>query len=193
MPVININKKLPADLKLNFKTESRQIICKEQHFDLKSELIDFSTIISTKVGLNNSLAGGYLLRIKNENIIHRLVQQFTIIHNHSIFRFGHRFSSDQTFEKESTTFRFRYRVSNQTPLNGQSLNSKEFYLKINNEYLNSFENGSYDLEIRLALILGYEFNDNNKLEFGLENRSDSFLSEKLRNKSWINIGWFIAI
>ncbi len=193
LPVININKKLTNNLKLNFKTESRQIIYKENNFDLRSELVDFSTIISKKVGFNNSLASGYLLRIRNNNIIHRLIQQFTIIQNKSILRIGHRFTSDQTFEKESTTFRLRYRISGQIPLSGESVNSKEFYLKANNEYLNALESRHYDLEIRLAIILGYEFNDNNKLEFGLENRFGGFIDQTLKNKSWINIGWFIAL
>lgn len=33
-------------------------------------------------------------------------------------------------------------------LNGQSADIKEFYLKISNEYLNSLQNGDYDIEIR---------------------------------------------
>lgn len=193
LPVINVNKKLPANLKLNFKTESRQIIYKEQNFKSEHELIDFSAIASTKIGLNNSLAGGYLLRVRDERIVHRLIQQFAITQKWLFFRIAHRFSSDQTFEEEGTTFRFRYRISNQIPLNGQSINANEFYLKLNNEYLNSLQNSNYDLEIRLAVFLGYEFNDNNKLELGIENRLDSFIENQMRNRSWLNISWFIAI
>lgn len=193
LPVININKKLNNDLKLNFKTGSRQLIYKEKSFDLAHELIDFSTILAKKVGLNSSLAGGYLLRIRDNKITHRLIQQFAITQKRTILRIAHRLSSDQTFSEERTTYRIRYRLSGQIPLNGQSVNSREFYLKINNEYLNAWKNRHYDLEIRLALSLGYEFNDNNKIELGFENRSDTFIEDQLRNRSWINIGWFVSI
>lgn len=193
LPVANINKKLNDELKLNFKIESRQIVYKEKGFDLEHELIDFSTILAKKVGLNSSLAGGYLLRVRDNKITHRLLQQFVITQKQTILRVAHRFSSDQTFSKESITYRMRYRISGQIPLNGQSVNPREFYLKINNEYLNSWKDGHYDLEIRLALSLGYEFNDNNKIEFSFENRSDAFIENQLRNRSWINMGWFVSI
>ena len=194
LPVLNINKTLVNDIKLNFKTESRQIFYQEEDIGWQYDRIDFSFILSKKTGLNNSIAGGYLLRVRDGSIISRTIQQITFNRKYAAFRLAHRFSSDQTFEKsEETTFRLRYRIANQLPLNGQTVDSKEFYLKISNEYLHSFQGKEYGLEIRLVLIIGYEFTDNNKLEFGVDNRFDSFIDNKLRTRSWFNISWYIAV
>ena len=133
LPAININKKLTNDLKLNFQTALRQIIYKEKSFDFKNELLDFTLIASKKVGLNNSLAGGYLLRVENDKIIHRSIQQFILTPQLEVFKIAHRFRTDQTFEsRQNITFRVRYKISCQVSLNGQSLDSKAFYLKLNN-------------------------------------------------------------
>lgn len=193
LPVLNMNKKLNDVFKLNLKTEARESIYKAGKYNFQHDLIDISAIISKKVGLNQSVAGGYLFRVKNKEIVHGLIQQYVTTHKYFIIRMAHRFSSDQTFAKENTTIRLRYRISSQIPLQGQSVNSKEFYLKTNNEYLNTWKSGGYDLEIRLSIILGYEFNDNNKLEFGIENRADSFIGNTLRNRSWFNIGWYVSL
>ena len=193
LPVLNINKKIGEGFRLNFKTEAREVLYRESDFDFQHELTDFSLILSRKTGLNNSIAAGYLLRFRGGKTFHRTIQQFTITRKYPSFRLAHRFSSDQTFtESESMEFRVRYRISGQFPLNGQSLDAKEFYLKTNNEYLNSFEEDDYDLEIRLNLILGFEFNDNSKVELGIDQRFDSFLEDQLRMKSWLIMAWYYS-
>lgn len=107
---------------------------------------------------------------------------------------AHRFSSDQTFNSENPReLRLRYRITAEIPLNGQSVDPGEFYLKLNNEYLNSWQDGEYDLEIRLVPLAGFEFTDNNKLEFGLDYRLSSFLDGSSRNSFWFNIGWYLKV
>ena len=78
-------------------------------------------------------------------------------------------------------------------MNGKSIDPKEFYLKINNEYLNAFEDREYDLEIRFSPLLGLKLNERNQLELGLDYRLDSFLENKTRNHFWTSINWYLKL
>ena len=157
-------------------------------------LSDFSLLGAKKMGLSNSLAAGYLIRFRADQTIHRAIQQFSIVQRHNRFRMAHRFVTDQTFETgKSPQFRLRYRITAELPLNGEMTDPGEFYLKINNEYLNSLQNSSYDLELRLIPQLGFYFSDTNKLEAGLDYRIRGFLNEATEGFYWITLAWFIKI
>ncbi|MBX2827536.1 MAG: hypothetical protein KTR22_05205, partial [Flavobacteriaceae bacterium] len=78
------------------------------------------------------------------------------------------------------------------PLNGQSVDPKEFYFKFNHEYLNAWEQNDYDLEIRAVPHLGYKVSKSNKLEFGLDYRLNSFLNTSPSHRFWTVINWYIA-
>jgi Protein of unknown function (DUF2490) len=199
LPSINLNKNLTKGWGLNFKWESRQSIAvgefgaqPEAGFDYI--LSDFALFITKKVGLNNSIAGGYQLRARDHEIIHRTALQFAILKKYDAFRLSHRFSTDQTFAQQSPTeLRLRYRLATEFPLNGTSVDPHEFYFKLNNEYLNSFEGESYDLELRLVPMLGYGFTENNKLELGLDYRINSFLDDPPRQIAWLSINWYFKM
>jgi hypothetical protein len=108
--------------------------------------------------------------------------------------FAHRVSSEQTFSSvERPEFRLRYRITSEIPLNGVSVDEGEFYVKINNEYLNSLQANKYDLEIRLVPLLGYDITDNFKLELGLDYRVDSFIYTITEHNYWICFNVFIDI
>lgn len=199
LPSINLNKKLKNDWSLNFKMELRQLI---QQGDFKGNvdrdfeyvLSDYSIIAAKKVGLNSRVAGGYLIRFRDKEVIHRIIQQYTIVQKMTSFRLAHRFAADQSFLlNESPEFRFRYRLTSEIPLNGQSVDPKEFYIKISNEFLNIFQNSEYNLEIRIVPLLGYDITVNNKIEIGLDYRVNSFLNNNARNSFWISLNWFIEI
>ena len=199
LPSINLNKKLKNDWSVNFKIESRQIleegiIGDDNPTQYEYGLTDFTWIAAKKVQINQTLAGGYLIRIRDQKPTHRFIQQYVITKNYSGFRLSHRFVSDQTFDEgEPLELRLRYRISTLFPLTGQSIDSKEFYLKLNHEYLNSFQQGNYDLEIRLIPFVGYTFNKNNKFEFGLDYRVNSFLENNTDNRYWLSLNWFVAL
>ena len=194
LPVLNFNKKLKEGFRLNVKAENRQIWYEESSFGWSHELLDLSSVISKKIGLRSSIAGGYLLRLREGKIIHRSIQQFTIIRRYSNFRLSHRIAADQSFDHSKPhIFRLRYRLSTLWPLKGQRLNPNEFYLKLNNEYLNSLQAGEYNLELRLVAVLGYEITDNNKLEMGLDQRFANLIHQELKLRSWGNISWFISL
>lgn len=200
LPAINLNKGLPGGWKFNLKWESRY-----GQMDLNPPegtpnrpsflLADFAFVLSHRVGLNNAVAGGYLIRFEKGERIHRSIQQFTLVRRYSSFRMAHRFTADQTFSPiESTSFRFRYRLTAELPLNGSALDHKELYLKLNHEHLHGFQDGIYELEFRIIPLLGFVFSDNNKLEFGLDYRIDSFIGGTAPvNDLWASLSWYLKL
>jgi hypothetical protein len=185
LPSLNINKKLPRDWSVNFKTESRQSLYKKD-FDYNYVLTDVSLIVAKRIGVNTSIAAGYLMRIDDNSIISRSIQQLSLVKRYSGFALSHRFSADQTFKhEEGIDFRFRYRVSSEIPLEGHALDPKEFFVKLSNEYLASFHLQEFDLEIRGAGFIGYALSPSSKLELGIDFRTDSFLNDDPRKRFWI--------
>lgn len=110
------------------------------------------------------------------------------------FRLAHRFLFDQTFSaSEEPEFRLRYRITSELPLNGESVDPGEYYLKINNEYINSLQAMEYDLEIRLIPLIGYDISERFKIETGLDYRVNSFLTNNTRHSYWMTLNFFIEI
>lgn len=199
LPSLNFNKKLKNDWSLNTKIESRQLFQRREingNIDTKYDylLTDFSLIAAKKVGLNSRIAGGYLLRLEEGKLAHRFVQQYIIVQKLSGFRLAHRFLTDQTFsENENPEFRKRYRISSELPLNGESVDQGEFYIKINNEYINSLQAKKYDLELRFVPLIGYDITDKLKLESGIDYRLNSFVSSNSRQSFWMVLNFFIEV
>jgi len=194
LPTVNLNKKLPKDWSLNFKAESRQSLIKGNDFQYEYLLTDLALVAGRKVGINTTVAGGYLIRIGQGKFFNRAIQQLTYVKRYSNFNLSHRVLTDQTFMKgEAPVYRFRYRLSSEIPLEGQSVDPKEFFLKISNEYLNSFQKKDYDLEIRAGGFLGYEFSPSTKIELGLDYRLVLFLNDNAINRFWIGVNFYQAI
>lgn len=199
LPSLNINKKLKNDWSINSKIESRQLISRgvfgeTVDTDYQYVLTDISALAARKVGLNSRIGGGYLLRIREMDLYHRFTQQYTIVQKLTGYRLAHRFSSDQTFSsKDHPEFRLRYRITSEIPLNGESVDPNEFYLKLNNEYLSSWRASGHDIEVRLVPLLGYDLSANNKIETGLDYRINSFLNNNTRHSFWISVNWYIEI
>ena len=199
LPQINLNFSLPEDWRLNIKAESRQLFSEGQ-FDqdfkttYRYDLTDIALIASKKTGANNSLGAGYMVRFREKEVIHRFIQQYSIVKKYDLFRLGHRISTDQTLRNNNPVqFRLRYRIGIERALNGNDVDPQEFYFKLNNEYLFSIEGENNDLELRLIPALGYVFNDNNKIEFGIDYRLNEFISGVSRNQFWLYLGWFISM
>lgn len=196
LPSINLHKKLPQDFSLNFRIESRQKL-KDGFFNTPADygydyvLTDFAVLAAKKISGNKTVGLGYLIRLEEGEIIHRSIQQFTVTRNYSALRLAYRLSTDQTFSaEEPAEYRLRYRISGEIPLNGQTVDPREFYLKLNHEYLNAWQDGEYDLEMRAVPMLGYEFSDTQKMEIGLDYRLSSFLNDSSRQRFWVALNWF---
>lgn len=198
LPSININKKVNSLWKLNLKIESRQpfrigTFGQPAETKFQYERADFTLLTSRKIGANSKAAAGMMLRFRDGDLIHRSIQQYSVVRRYPGFRLGQRFSTDQTFAPQTATqYRFRYRIGADFALNGQAVDHREFYLKLTNEYLTIIQE-EIDLEIRLVPTLGYAYTDNNKLELGLDYRLDSILAQNLRSNFWFTVGWFVAI
>ena len=199
MPIVNINIDLGKNWELNSKWETRHLLRRSLGGQTEEKGLTFlqsdqSAVIARKVGLSSKLAGGYLLRIKDGELTHRLIQQFSIVQRLPSFRLAHRLAADQTYAPgEQTEIRLRYRIGTEIALNGRSADAGELYLKINNEYLGSWQGLDFDLEIRLVPVLGYKFSDINKVELGLDNRFDSFLDRPGRRRHWGVVAWYYKL
>lgn len=199
LPAVNLNNKFKNDWSFNTKIESRQRLQSGDFSggadkEYQYVLTDISLIAGRKVGLNSRIGGGYLIRIAEGEQMHRFIQQYIIVQKKSGYRLAHRFLTDQTFsEKEAPVFRLRYRITSEIPLNGESVDPTEFYLKLNNEYVNSVQEADYDLEIRLVPLLGYGISDDHKIELGLDYRINSFVSSSTQHSFWVSLNWFVEI
>ncbi|MEM6344582.1 MAG: DUF2490 domain-containing protein [Bacteroidota bacterium] len=197
LPQINFNTSLKSDWGLNSKIESRQIFRRGVFDDpefsgYEYALTDVSLVLTHKFYSGSSAAAGYLMRISDDGLAHRFIQQYSFVNRYAGFRLGHRFVADQTLESgEDASFRLRYRIGIDLALNGQKVDPGEWYFKLTNEYLNVLEGGTYDLELRLGPTLGHAFTDKNKLEVGLDYRWDSLLSERRQHSLWLKFAWYL--
>ncbi|MCF0040438.1 DUF2490 domain-containing protein [Dyadobacter fanqingshengii] len=196
---INVNVKVAETWKLNTKLETRQIFSSKKPEALAShrfdyERTDLNFILTKKVSADNTVGGGYLIRLEDGRFTHRFIQQFNHVKNLEVLSVAHRIVADETFSADnSPEFRLRYRLGLEMPLNGQQIDPKEFYGKINNEYLGIFSNSDPDLEIRGLAAIGYNASDNNKIELGLEYRVNEFNTQTKAQQFWLTIAWFVSI
>ena len=104
---------------------------------------------------------------------------------------SHRIRSDETLEKnEVIELRLRYRLSWEKPLSGLKVDAKEFYLKINNEYLGILQDGQGDLEIRGLATLGYNISDSKRVEAGIDYRIENLIQRTPLNRVFLTIAYF---
>ena len=71
LPSVNFNKKLANNWSLNFRVEARQLAFEgdflgKNETNLEYVLTDFSLLAAKKVGLNSRIAGGYLIRFRDD-------------------------------------------------------------------------------------------------------------------------------
>lgn len=195
LPAISYTQKTNELWQVNFKAESRLQMYEEEN-QIKTDqsfgylLSDASALISRKIGLQNMLSGGYLLRLESQRNAHRFIQQYIIIKNYSHFRMAHRVVSDQTLRENQWTFRARYRITGEWPLQGHSLDINEWYLKINHEYLHILSDNTYGLETRVVPLLGYVFKNREKLETGIDYRQ-SLLPRSNERTFWVSVTYYM--
>ncbi|GAA4274849.1 DUF2490 domain-containing protein [Aquimarina gracilis] len=197
LPKVRVSYKLTDQIKWINGIESRQLLIDDTNddsFNYDYVLTDISSLLSFRIGAHGVLNGGYLLRIKDEKLFHRTIQQYNLVFNYDTFRIGHRFATDQTFNsQESVELRGRYRITLEKPLSGNNIDQGEFYLKLGNEYIFKFQDDKSDLEMRVLPFLGYEINTKNKIEIGLDYRLDKLLNSGAENDLWLSINWFYTI
>jgi hypothetical protein len=197
LPSINLNHQLKNNWSVNYKVESRQIFSSgtfnaESRTGFDYRLIDNSLLAAKKFGLNSKISGGYLARLEDGELTHRFIQQYSVVQRLSSFRLAHRVVTDQTFApNESPEYRLRYRLATEVPLNGQSADLQEFYLKLSNEYLGGLQSDVTSLEVRLIPMLGYIISTQHKIELGIDYRLNKPLSLGASHRFWTGVNWYI--
>jgi hypothetical protein len=195
----NVNFKVLKNWKLNTKLESRQIFSEKEPglpatHRFRYERADLTMVLTTKISVDNTIGGGYLVRLEDNKFTHRLIQQFNNVRSFEWINVAHRIVTDETFSSsEPVDFRLRYRLGLEKPLNGRNIDPKEFYAKVNNEYLGIWSDSKADLEIRGLFAIGYNATDDNKVELGVEYRVNDFKEPVRAQQFWMTVGWFISI
>jgi hypothetical protein len=197
LPQLNVNFSLSKKFKLNTKLESRQIfrertVNESGKNQFRYERTDMALVLTRKMSLNSTLGGGYLIRLEDQQLTHRLMQQVNLVNDLALITVAHRFVLDETFRQaEPVEIRCRYRLSLEKALNGMQIDPNELYVKLNNEYLGIWTPDTTDFEIRGLLALGYNAVHNTKLELGMEYRVNEFNQPRQAHQYWATVSWFI--
>ncbi|MCF2502171.1 DUF2490 domain-containing protein [Dyadobacter sp. CY107] len=195
----NVNYKVGKALKLNTKFESRQILSQKEmdkspNHRFQYERTDLTLLLTTKLSINNIIGGGYMIRLEDNTYYHRIIQQFNNVRKFEWFSVAHRVLADETFTNHGlSNFRISYRIGIQKPLNGQYIDPKEFYAKVNNDFLGTWSRDESDFEIGILPTLGYTATANNKIELGVDYRVNELRKDSITQQFWVTLGWFISI
>ena len=151
--------------------------------------LELNQFISTQLAPRLNIAAGYKYR-KLEPLEypdqreHRTTLQVAYQHNNNPMRFISRIRTEQRFKASSNATRFRYRISSDLPLNGNKLDSKEFFMVVSNELLFELENKEGILENRSSIGLGYSITKNTKLQATYTLRAEG-LNQRINYVSFI--------
>ncbi len=129
---------------------------------------------------------GYLIRFQRGEIRHRFIEGANYSKSFEKWKLGQRFRLDQTIgSKIKPIYRGRYKISGGFPLKIKG-DVEHWKLNIGNEYLGIVQSDNLSLEIRLTADIDHYFNNNNKIQFGLDYRlSDVFENNITVHNFWI--------
>ncbi len=198
LPSLTLTKKINPNWKISVNAQTRLSAYKGEFSNSETFqenftyiLTDVSVLANRKLGLNTSLAAGYLIRFRDNEQHNRIFQQFIISKKYNSFGLAHRFSTDQTFRlNQKVEFRLRYRLAFDLPLQGNKLNPNELYVKIQNEYLIALQNKEYTNETRIMPFLGYAITDKKKIELGIDYRIGSLGEKNLKSNFWCALNYY---
>lgn len=197
MPEINVRSKISEKLNLRTGIESREILSIRRHgesFGYNHDLLDITALLFFKYTANSTVSGGYTLRIRNGKMLHRTIQQFTIVSYGDGFRIGHRVAFDQTIANDrSVLLRWRYRATGELPLSGTRIDPGEFYAKISAESLWLTSKALSELELRISPVLGFEINKNRGIELGLDYRLKGITQIENIHEFWLSMVYFAPL
>lgn len=192
LPKVNVSSKISSKIKWVHSIETKELIY-DNDVTFQHNAIDVSSVFSVKTNLNNSLNLGYVVRLKQQKLIHKFIQQFNIIHSYNALKIGHRFGFEQYYtNNKKPNYKVRYRTALLRALNGDRIDIKEYYFKFNNELLWNFN--KKDLEIRVTPYLGYQLTQKNKIELGIDYRLNKFINNNnTENNFLIRTTWYISL
>lgn len=197
-PEATLTKKFKNDQKILFKIEHQNILYNNSG-DQRDELqfshyrTDLMSFYDFKLSPSKSIAFGVFHRIQEGANGNRLIQQFASVNRLRGMKLAHRLRTDQTFTKgDPVEMRLRYRVATEIPLSGRTLDPGEHYLVLSEEPIFSLQGGEFEIENRLAFSLGKLISSSQKLEWGLDFRTDKYIQEGFRTRLWVKVGYFYS-
>ena len=201
LPGVNMSLPINSHWKMQFNAEHRAILlpewrhsAAEPEWGYEAERLDLTIFASRQYRIDQSFAGGYMLRFIDQDLVHRLRQQWTRVFRERAFRWAYRMAADQTFFSDAAAiYRWRHRLTIEIPLSGQEVDPREFYVKANNEYLFIFSDRSPQWESRWIPLLGYTFSDRNKIETGLDYRRTGRQGADALHNFWWTVQWYVSL
>lgn len=195
-PELSLTKKVNELYKVNFKVENQHVVFDNRDSEFENpQFTHYRTDImgffdrSLRPGM--SVALGLFHRFQENEDGNRIIQQFALLQKSRVLRINHRFRTDQTFTRnQPLELRFRYRLSVEIPLEGEEVDLGEFYLLTSGESIFSRQGGDFEIENRLAASLGRFFSKKEKLEWGIDYRTDGFIQEGFRTRLWGKISYY---
>ncbi len=97
---------------------------------------------------------------------HRIYQQYIKQEQYGRLYLQHRYRFEERFLNDTFKFRYRYFMLAQIPLNHSSIQANTFYLAGYNELFIHHDEGNYYDRNRTALMLGYSFTPQLRVEVG---------------------------
>lgn len=170
-----------------FTFSNRDLIYKDENVKFDIQHVELTPFVTYEVGFYNKLGLGVRYRFRelfedsSQDEI-RIIEQFSHERDFNRIVLAYRIRLEERF-RENTTFRSRYRLSGEFPLNGDRVDRNEFFMVAETEALWSlgkFEKPS--LEQRIGISLGNKIFKNTTGELGVEYRLEDYTGDT--SKSW---------
>lgn len=175
---VSLNHNISKTYSVNFAFRSRYVLYNDDglQYQQQVDVYHFSTF---KLDYYHKLSIGIYYRnrdwFETGSDETRITQQYNYTKQTLGVRFGHRIRTEQRILDTKTIFRQRYRFAVDFPLNGEKLDIGEAYLVNTVEGLLSLSKPDKpETDIRIATQIGWQINENLKLQTGLEHRVEAF-------------------
>ncbi len=181
-PQLAINHNVSSSYIINFSLASRSGFYENNELNYDHKLVEINHFSTLKLNDFETVSIG--IKYRNRDAFNsgkdeiRITQQFNINNRRLVWRFGHRFRTEQRSIDSKLSYRFRYRLALDRPLNGDKLDIGEAYFVIASEVLHSITNTNSPISgNRWSAQIGWAISNNLKVQFGLEHRFDDFFNQ----------------
>ncbi|PIB29662.1 hypothetical protein BFP77_05830 [Maribacter sp. 4U21] len=174
-PKIAININADKAFSQNFSFSLRSFVFQD-NWNYSNQHLQVSHFSTLATSPNASLSFGVMYRnlhLFDNTIVNELrtTQQYNYALRKNSVRFGHRVRLEERISVKRIRFRLRYRFATDFPLQGQRLDSGEFYGLANIEAVSSFErNRTGEYEGRLTIGIGKILKHKTKIQLMLHYR-----------------------
>ncbi|SMG46924.1 Protein of unknown function [Marivirga sericea] len=184
-PGVSLTKKIDSRWSYNISLSGRQRFTNfgEGEKNFKTDRWEVKSFGTYTLFGRRKLSVGYMYRTvdpfeSETGWEHRITQQFAFITTLGGYRLGNKFRIEQRIRSSNYLTRIRYAISNDFPLQGESLDPKEFYLIGGNELVYAFNSLGDELENRFSLGIGRLMPGGRKIQFSVASRYSDLISSE---------------